>query len=759
MDKYLKVDPWKIIEDGFHPERNRVSESIFSIGNGRFGQRANFEETYTGDSLLGNYIGGVYYPDKTRVGWWKNGYPEYFAKVLNAVNWTKLRFEINDQELDLNKCELHAFRRELDMKEGVLRRSFAAELPDGQKVRVESERFCSIHNDKIACLRYVLTAEDDIKVYMGTALDFDVVNEDSNYDEKFWTAKDSLDDGQLIHLSAATKKLDFEVHVSSLTDLNREIEFKTNRANNYISQTGELELKSGDSLEITKYVAIAHSIENDKSKLSGTAQKEVRSAQSAGYDTLKSEHIAAWESRWSYADVNIQGDDEAVQALRFNIFQLFQTYTGEYAHLNIGPKGFTGEKYGGSTYWDTEAYCLPFFLYTAPKEVSKQLLQYRFNHLEKAIENAAKLGFNKGAALYPMVTMNGEECHNEWEITFEEIHRNGAIAHAIYNYTKHTGDTSYLEGNGIEVLVGIARFWAQRVNFSEAKNKFVMLGVTGPNEYENNVNNNWHTNNMARWCWDYTLESLASLDHDRMAEVKAKLNLTTAEFEDWANKRDNIYLPEAGLLKLQQDGFLDKELMPADDIPSAELPIHEHWSWDRILRSCFIKQADVLQSFYFFRGKYSEEELSENFAFYEPMTVHDSSLSACVHTILASDLGLYDKAYELYLRTARLDLDNYNNDTRDGLHITAMAGAWLSVVEGFAGARILDGTLELEPHLPEKWEGIQFNLLVRDAQLRVEINREHIRLHNQSDEEMEVLLYGEQVLLAGKEHLEMAYVT
>src|SRR5690606_32114665 len=230
-----------------------------------------------------------------------------------------------------------------------------------------------------------------------------------------------------------------------------------------------------------------------------------------GFDTLFAEQIAAWAQKWAENDIQIVGDVAAQQAIRFNIFQLHQTYTGEDDRLNIGPKGFTGEKYGGSTYWDTEAYCLPFYLATAPQQVARNLLVYRYKHLPKAIANAETLGFGAGAALYPMVTINGEECHNEWEITFEEIHRNGAIAFAIYNYIRYTGDTSYLAESGLEVLIGIARFWAQRVNWSEARQRYVLLNVTGPNEYENNVNNNWYTNTIASWCLEYTLATLVEV--------------------------------------------------------------------------------------------------------------------------------------------------------------------------------------------------------------------------------------------------------
>ena len=242
----------------------------------------------------------------------------------------------------------------------------------------------------------------------------------------------------------------------------------------------------------------------------------------------------------------LDGDVKAQQGIRFNIFQLNQTYLGKDSRLNIGPKGFTGEKYGGSTYWDTEAYCIPFYMATKDQKVARTLLEYRYNHLEKAIENAGKLGFTNGAALYPMVTMNGEECHNEWEITFEEIHRNGAIAFAIFNYYRYTGDYSYIPEKGLEVLIGIARFWQQRATFSTDKNQYVILGVTGPNEYENNVNNNWYTNYLAQWCITYALENIEKIESEYPTDftrIINKVKLSSKELAHWKAVADNMYFP------------------------------------------------------------------------------------------------------------------------------------------------------------------------------------------------------------------------
>jgi maltose phosphorylase len=417
--------------------------------------------------------------------------------------------------------------------------------------------------------------------------------------------------------------------------------------------------------------------------------------------------------------VEIGGDDEAQQGIRFCIFQLLQTYTGKDTRLNVGPKGFTGEKYGGSTYWDTEAYCIPFYLATAGDKVARELLKYRYNQLPKAIENAQKLGFTGGAALYPMVTMNGEECHNEWEITFEEIHRNGAIAYAIYNYIRYTDDKNYLADYGVEVLLGIARFWAQRITWSSERNKYVMLGVTGPNEYENNVNNNWYTNYIARWCLRYAKDSMEwvkTTQSQRYAEIIAKTQFNElSEWTHWMDIVEKMHLPESKELQvfLQQDGYMDKEQILVKDLDPAQRPLNQKWSWDRILRSCFIKQADVLQGLYFFEDQFDIETIRRNFHFYEARTVHESSLSPCVHVILAAKIGDLDKAYELYLRTSRLDLDDYNKEVNEGLHITSMAGSWMSVIQGFAGMRVRDGQLTFDPKLPKHWTNLSFKLNFR----------------------------------------------
>lgn len=768
MKQYLKLDEWSIIEEGFDPKNHEVSESIFSIGNGHMGQRANFEEDYTGKSLQGSYMAGVYYPDKTRVGWWKNGYPEYFAKVLNSTNWIGLKLEIDGENLDLAKVPVRDFVRTLNMKEGFLERSFVAILTGGKEVKVQAKRFVSIVDKEIGAIRYSFTPlnfDGDIKI--TSYLDADVKNKDANYDEKFWDEVTKEATTDVASVTVITKKTEYVLCSTMKTELfsnGVKVAFtpEVTEREKYVAHTFAHSLVKGEETVLYKYVANVTSRDYDASTLSTVAMERLQGALSKGFDTMISEQVAAWAAKWKASDIVIEGDVAAQQGIRFNIFQLNQTYTGEDDRLNIGPKGFTGEKYGGSTYWDTEAYCLPFYLSTADPKIPRNLLVYRYKHLEKAIENAEKLGFSDGAALYPMVTMNGEESHNEWEITFEEIHRNGAIAYGIYNYVNYTADKAYLGEYGLEVLVGISRFWAQRVNYVPAKDQYMMLGVTGPNEYENNVNNNWYTNRIASWTLEYTLsvmDYLKEIDKSRFEQLNSKLNISKDETAKWVDIIEKMYFPfdESLGIFLQQDGFLDKELIRVEDLDPKHLPLNQNWSWDRILRSCFIKQADVLQGLFFLNDEFDMETKKKNFDFYEPMTVHESSLSPCVHSILACELGYKDKAYEMYLRTARLDLDNYNNDTEDGCHTTSMAGTWMSVVHGFGGFKVKNDQLILNPFIPGEWKSFSFKVVFRGALLNIKVSAENISITNESEVTTPVIIHGTKYTVNGNETLAVQY--
>ncbi len=757
------IDPWKLKLATWDPEQIEGFESILSIGNGRMGQRANFEEAYSGSSLQGSYLAGVYYPDKTKVGWWKNGYPEYFAKVLNSANWIGVDVKVGGEILDLARAQsVDHFAWELNMKDGVLERSFTCTLESGSSVQVKAERFCSMHNPELGCLRYTIKAKD-CPVQLIPYIDAGVTNLDSNWDDAFWVVHEAKHRGlRQAYVRAETNKTHFgtalAMTVAAYTLDDREkkecSQSKVESNSERVGIAFEANLKQGQVLTIEKYVGICTTMQHAEEDLVESACGHSEEAEKSGWESLVHAHRLAWDRIWQHADVEIDGDIKSQQAIRFNIFHLNQTYRGDDARLNIGPKGFTGEKYGGACYWDTEAYCIPFFLASHPEQIARQLLIYRFNHLPRAVENAEKLGFSGGAALYPMVTMNGEECHNEWEITFEEIHRNGAISFAIWNYVNYTGDKDYLRTHGFSVLLGVARFWEQRVQWSVQKRAYVILGVTGPNEYENNVNNNWYTNYLSAWCMRYALEvaKWIKMEHpDDWAKLTAEYDIDEKRtFKAWSTIPDQIFLPqlEGTEVWLQQDGFMDKEQLSVDDLTDEQRPINQKWSWDRILRSIFIKQADVLQGLYFFWDNFERSTHRANYDFYEPKTVHESSLSPCVHSIIASRLDLMNDAYEHYLRTSRLDLDDYNKEVNEGLHITSMAGTWLAIVEGFGGFRVRDGKPCFEGKLPKSWRSLRFKIYFRNRLLDILVSNRGTHVSLIYGEPIDVEVNGEVIGLS-----------
>jgi len=645
------------------------------------------------------------------------------------------------------------------MKEGWLSRSFTATLQNFVEIKIETKRFLSLDIDEIGAIEYHVTPlNNDTHVDFSPYLDNGITNEDSNWDDKFWDVLSVNHEHEQAFIVSKTMQTNFYVCTSMQTQvsLNGQVLKQDKTVNdtiNKITFTYQNQVNKGDTITLTKFGGYTSDRNHDKNELIAVAKKTLNKVSEIGFNALLDKQKQAWAKIWDMADITIEGDVAAQQGIRFNIFQLNQTYLGKDARLNIGPKGFTGEKYGGSTYWDTEAYCIPFYMATKDQNVAKNLLEYRYNHLEKAIKNAEKLGFSNGAALYPMVTMNGEECHNEWEITFEEIHRNGAIAFAIFNYYRYTGDFSYIPEKGLEVLIGIAKFWQQRANFSEAKNKYVILGVTGPNEYENNINNNWYTNYIAKWCIDYALESISKVKEsypDDYSRIIKKTKISDNELNQWKTVADHMCLPfsEEKNVYLQQDGFLDKELITVANLPKSQRPINQKWSWDRILRSPYIKQADILQGFYFFEDHFSTEDLERHFDFYEPFTVHESSLSPCVHSIQAAKLDRMEQAYEFYLRTSRLDLDDYNHEVEEGLHITSMAGTWMSIVEGFGGMRIVNGKLSFEPKIPNKWNAYSFKVNFRNQILRINVAKDETRFELEGNQDLEILVNGNAITIS-----------
>ena len=759
MKKYLLTDEWNIIENEFHADRLRASESIFSLGNGRLGQRGNFEETYNSDTLQGSYVAGISFLDRTRVGWWKNGYPNFFSRIPNAPNWSGIYVRLIDEELDLATWDINRFERRLDMKEGISYRDFEVTSPKGHTLQVHVEHLNSMANQNLCLIKYSVTSVNyEGKISLVPYLNGDVKHESSNFDEKMWNIIRAETTNEYTYLWTQTKREDSQVCCAMTYQFfknSKEIAVSAIKIEKE-KMTGfsaGADVKPGERVTLIKYTTILSSLQHERQELVERAVKESQEAKVKGWEELVNQHKDIWKKIWEQTDIVIDGDPDAQQAIRFNIFQLNQSYRGDDARLNIGPKGFTGEKYGGNTQWNTELCCVPYFLLSNPEDIARNLLLYRYNQLPQAIENARKLGFGNGAALYPMVTIHGEECHNEWEISFEEIHRNNIIVYAIMLYTQVAGNNEYIARYGLEVMIAICRFWSQRVSYSQAKQKYVLLGVTGPNEYENNVNNNWYTNFSCVQCLQTTLDYLEIIAHeypDEYSRIRRTTGFQYSETTRWQEIIERMYLPadeEKGIF-MQDDGYPDKELATVEDIPTEERPINQNWSWDRILRSCYIKQSDVLLGLFLYSWHFDRETIARNFHFYEPRTVHESSLSPFVHAILAAWIGDMDKAYNLFMHATRLDLDDYNNEVNQGLHVTSMAGSWQIIVRGFAGMKIENNELHFSPVIPNQWNSYTFKINYRGCTIEMQVSKKEIKITMTGGDELNIYIRNVVYLLS-----------
>ena len=535
----------------------------------------------------------------------------------------------------------------------------------------------------------------------------------------------------------------------------KNIPMKMIKRDRYVGQRYRINLVEGINNRIEKFISCYNSRITPKSEVLKKSKENIKKLSSYDFKSLLSKSEKVWKKKWNNIDIKIEGDSSCQQSIRYNLFVINSTLTGEYPALNISPKGFTGELYSGSTYWDTEIYCFPYFLYTNPK-IAKNLLLYRYNHLNQAIENAKLLKL-KGA-LYPMITLDGNEGHAEWEITLMEIHRNSAIVFAIYDYIRATGDQKYIENYGFEVIGNIARFWANRTTYDKANDKYQILGVTGPDEFHNNINNNWYTNLMAKWVLLYAFKQAIWLklnNNEKYIELEKKYNFSEEEIDTWKNISEEIFLKtdkELGIF-IQFDGYTNTEQTTIEEIPKDELPLAKNWSWDKINRSSLIKQADVILGLYNLSNLFSIDEKRKNYKYYIKRTTHESSLSPSIYSVLAAEIGEVQEAYKLFRRTSRIDLENYNNDTEHGLHVTSMCGSWLSIIKGFIGLRIINDSIIINPILPKEWESICLKILVLNRELQIKINNRNIKIKLILGSDIEININGKLYLVSNKKEL------
>ena len=470
---------------------------------------------------------------------------------------------------------------------------------------------------------------------------------------------------------------------------------------------------------------------------------------------MKEKQRKAFYDFLKYGYVSIRGNDGLCQGIRFNLFHIMQA-AGRDGRTGMGAKGLSGEGYEGHYFWDTEMYILPVFVYTAP-EIAKALLEYRFSTLEQARARARVLGHPKGA-LFPWRTINGEEASTYFPLGTAQYHINADIAYAFSLYTDVTGDEDFFKERAAEVLCETARVWADVGCFAEAKgNQYCICAVTGPDEYNAIVDNNFYTNLMARENIRdalKALERLKGMDARACQELRKRLGITEEETAYWKKIVENMYFPyeeKRGIYPLD-DGFMMRK--PWDDSkipPEKRHLLYENYHPLFIYRQRMSKQADAILGMLLHSNLFTKEELQRNYDFYQEVTLHHSSLSTCIFGILACQIGCYDEAYEYFSRSARMDLDDHHNNFYAGIHAANMAGTWLAIVYGFAGLRTNGGKLEFHPYVPESWEGYSFTIRYRGKTLSAELSHGERTFTLTEGEEICFWLEGREIILSEKE--------
>jgi maltose phosphorylase len=704
-DQYLVVDPWKIIEDGFHPDRSEVSESLFSLANEHQGVRGFFDEGYSGKSLIGAYLNGIY-EERFTEGMAYKGISNRLTFMVNTVNWLYTRLEVDGETLDLAKSKFSDFRRELDFRSGEVQRTFIWETTSGKKLRVTFSRLLDMETKELACQQIRLKALNfSGKAIITLGLDFSPLHR--MYGENYWNCP-RKEDGAILGVSKNIGQRLFAGMVVDAKGPQTPIENEK-----FTGISLEVDLLNDQESVIGKSV-ILHSDRNPQQPLDeawahGMAQLQTSTKK---YADVLGQNRAYWSNFWAKSDITIDGDAETQQGIRFCIFQMQQTYRGVIDGANIGAKGLSGEAYNGNAFWDTETYCLPFYLFSNPT-AAKSLIDFRYKTMPQALARAKDL--DCAGACYPVATIDGTESCTLWQHASLQFQPTTAVAFAIWHYVHVTGDTTFLHTEGAEILVQICRFLASRGQWS-AKGKFGYYAVMGPDEFQMMVNNNAYTNYMAKRTFEFALEVLAD-DPRKLA--------TPAEMSEWRKMAAEMFIPYDAESKLyeQHEGFFNLPHIDIHAIPVEDFPLYHHWSYDRIYRNDMIKQPDVLMFMFLYNQSFSLAEKQANYDYYEPRCIHESSLSPSVHSIFASELGRHQEAFDFFHFATRIDLDNYNRNTGEGIHTTSIAAAWMNVVYGFGGMRSDGELLSFDPSIPAHWDAYSFQVTYRGSVLRVEVTQ------------------------------------
>lgn len=767
---------WSLDEEAYDEKNNQRSESVFALGNGYIGMRGNFEEGYhgkSGSTVTGNYLNGFFDSEPIEYPEGAYGYPSRNQAMLNVTDAKIIMLSIEGHVFNLNSGLVHRYERKLDMKTGILHRQVEWESPAGHLVQLDIRRMVTFKHKHLAAIDYRVTALNcDGTITFTSVMDGNIDRSKATDDPRLGSGSQQpsllLEDsghgqgGSLLWMKQRTRHTKFALLTGMSHKLNSSSDYAINTQldDQRLLVEFKVPVACGETVALTKYISYHTSKDYTEDKLLNRCMEVLDYAENSGFDSLATEQRLYLDQYWAHTDVEINGDLALQQGIRFNAFQLLQS-VGRDGVTSIGAKGLTGEGYEGHYFWDTEMYILPFFTFTQPK-ISRGLLDFRYATLGKARERAAVMS-QKGA-LYPWRTIDGQENSAYFPAGTAQMHINADIAYAIKQYVLATDDYEFLVTKGAEILFETSRFWADLGHYNPARGgAFCIDAVTGPDEYTAIVNNNAYTNLMVQDQLHYSYEIAELLCRhypQHFYHLQREMGLTKEEIEGWLEAAEKMFIPfDEGLgIYAQDDTFLTKKKWDFEHTPADKYPLLLNYHPLVIYRHQVLKQADLVMAMFLLRDQFSLADKIRNYNYYEPLTTHDSSLSPCIHSIISAEIGDLEGAYSYFDRTVRMDLDDVNRNVKDGLHTAAMAGSWMSIVNGFGGMRLREGLLSFNPTLPSQWDSYRFKITSHGGLLDIFVSRTAVVYTLLEGEEIEIMHRGTLVQLSAQVPVEISNV-
>ncbi|MFD1849353.1 glycoside hydrolase family 65 protein [Oceanobacillus bengalensis] len=744
---------WKITKSELDHHHLLINESLLSLGNGYLGVRGNFEEGYKEgeQSIRGTYINAFH--DETEISYGEKlyGFPDKQQKLLNVIDAQGVAIYLDGERFSLFDGEVVEFARHLYLDKGYAERVIRWKSPSGKEANLHFRRFISFVTRELFAIDVKVAPIQGIEqVKIVSTVNGDVSNFVDKNDPrvasghaKRLNVTDVRKEGNLSIIKDRTYTTNLEVVCTTTTHVDVDGDYVYERAvSDYAIE--ETYVASGAAVQFTKYNVYTDTLRHHEAV--GTRGVEIQQQlQERTFDELLDEQKVYMDAFWKTSDVKIEGDSRLQEGIRFNLYHLLQS-VGKDPVSNIAAKGLSGEGYEGHYFWDTEIYIFPVFLMTNP-EIAKNLLLHRYSILDSARERARVMGHSQGA-LFPWRTITGGESSAYFPAGTAQYHISADIAYSYIQYYLVTKDEEFLKDYMAEVLFETARLWIDTGHFKDGV--FRIDDVTGPDEYTCIVNNNYYTNVMAKHnlLWAQKVYERLRVDGtlDGLAE---KLALSEADADAWLEAGEKMYLPydEDMGIQAQDDSFLQKQRWNLEHTPKEKFPLLLNYHPLTLYRYQVCKQADTVLAHFLLEDETDAETIKKSYDYYEKITTHDSSLSYCVFSIMASKLGYKDKAYNYFNETARLDLDNTHGNTRDGLHMANMGGAWLAIVYGFAGVRVKESGLSLAPQLPEAWGSLAFHLRYQGRLIQVLMEKDAVTYVLEEGDALTISHKGQDILL------------